>query len=345
MFCKWCGADIPNSATTCTRCGKKVPAMSDCGGFYDLVPGAKRNATAIPSPKPTPAKADPPRTDPAKIEPPKREDAPKGKKSNGRKFHGLSILITCIGFIMVMALLLGLNGKFDENLAALEQNNIDIAAISSELQQIKDSLETTPEEDTTPPTDNVTPEMPRLEEQNAIININVELGETGTSVKTSADLGDFDDAVTDMVTFGTENHSLTGVKIDLTAAQSCIEVTIENSVDFSYRRKGTLDAEFIVDKSVFAQADGDAEYEWKYRTESSAEWEALDEDIFTVSEDGAAVTYTVSELEDLFGEDREVIEFQLTYKRNNDKGGSLTVVISGIAVTKDSLEISSNLYN
>lgn len=343
MFCKWCGADVPNSAAKCARCGREVPAMSDCGGFYDLVPGAKRNATATPSSQPAPAKVDHQRAD--LIENPKRKDAPKGKKSNGRKSHGVSILITCMGFILVIALLLGLIGKVNENLAALEQNNIDIAAISSELQQIKDSLESTAEEDTTLPTDNVTPEMPLLEEQNAIININVELGETGTSVKTTADLGDFDDAVTDMVTFDSDNHSITGVKIDLTAAQSCIEVTIENSVDASYRRKGTLEAEFIVDKSVFAQEDGDAVCVWSYRTESSAEWETLDEDIFTVSEDGTTVTYFVSELEELIGEYAEVVEFQLTYKRNNDKGGSLTVVISGITVTKDSLEISSNLYN
>ena len=37
MICKWCGNSIPASATKCKRCGKEVPAMSNCGGFYDLV--------------------------------------------------------------------------------------------------------------------------------------------------------------------------------------------------------------------------------------------------------------------------------------------------------------------
>ena len=40
MFCKHCGGNISASDTKCKRCGKPVPARSDCGGFYDLVPGA-----------------------------------------------------------------------------------------------------------------------------------------------------------------------------------------------------------------------------------------------------------------------------------------------------------------
>lgn len=42
MFCKWCGATLDISNTKCKRCGKDVPALSDCGGFYDLVPNVKK---------------------------------------------------------------------------------------------------------------------------------------------------------------------------------------------------------------------------------------------------------------------------------------------------------------
>lgn len=42
MFCKWCGATLDFSNTKCKRCGKEVPALSDCGGFYDLVPNVKK---------------------------------------------------------------------------------------------------------------------------------------------------------------------------------------------------------------------------------------------------------------------------------------------------------------
>lgn len=42
MFCKWCGGNLTSYDTKCKRCGKEVPALSDCGGFYDLVPNAKK---------------------------------------------------------------------------------------------------------------------------------------------------------------------------------------------------------------------------------------------------------------------------------------------------------------
>lgn len=42
MFCKWCGSSVRSGARVCSRCGRNVPALSDCGGFYDLVPEAPR---------------------------------------------------------------------------------------------------------------------------------------------------------------------------------------------------------------------------------------------------------------------------------------------------------------
>ena len=48
MFCKWCGGKLTPSDTSCKRCGKEVPALSDCGGFYDLVSNEKKNAEKTP---------------------------------------------------------------------------------------------------------------------------------------------------------------------------------------------------------------------------------------------------------------------------------------------------------
>lgn len=42
MFCKWCGTDIPDGQTICLRCGKEQPPLAECGGFYNLVPKAKK---------------------------------------------------------------------------------------------------------------------------------------------------------------------------------------------------------------------------------------------------------------------------------------------------------------
>lgn len=44
MFCKNCGATIPAADEKCARCGFKAPALSDCGGFYDLAPNAPKAA-------------------------------------------------------------------------------------------------------------------------------------------------------------------------------------------------------------------------------------------------------------------------------------------------------------
>lgn len=36
MFCKWCGNTIQTVDEKCPSCGRITPALSDCGGFYNL---------------------------------------------------------------------------------------------------------------------------------------------------------------------------------------------------------------------------------------------------------------------------------------------------------------------
>lgn len=43
MFCKWCGGNLSSSDIKCRCCGREVPALSDCGGFYDLVSSVKKD--------------------------------------------------------------------------------------------------------------------------------------------------------------------------------------------------------------------------------------------------------------------------------------------------------------
>lgn len=44
MICRWCGGKIKPTDQTCARCGRELPPLSQCGGFYDLVPGARGKA-------------------------------------------------------------------------------------------------------------------------------------------------------------------------------------------------------------------------------------------------------------------------------------------------------------
>lgn len=46
MICKWCGETVKSGDKTCRRCRREVGPLSDCGGFYDLVPQARNMAAA-----------------------------------------------------------------------------------------------------------------------------------------------------------------------------------------------------------------------------------------------------------------------------------------------------------
>ena len=52
MICKWCGETVKAGSRTCRRCKRDIPALSDCGGFYDLV--AAEVPASAPIPQPTP---------------------------------------------------------------------------------------------------------------------------------------------------------------------------------------------------------------------------------------------------------------------------------------------------
>lgn len=70
MICKWCGASVNAADKKCGRCGREIPALSDCGGFYDVAPKAPRPEGA---PKPAAAPVQP--VQPV-VKEPKKNNAP-----------------------------------------------------------------------------------------------------------------------------------------------------------------------------------------------------------------------------------------------------------------------------
>ena len=127
MFCKWCGGNIASSDTKCNRCGKEVPALSDCGGFYDLVPSAKKPSIAQPEPV--------------------REVEPARTKKNSKKlFLGLALL-NVVGFVLVIAILLIIVSKVNQYSTEVNGLRNDLRTISEKM----DSLaETTDERNSSP---------------------------------------------------------------------------------------------------------------------------------------------------------------------------------------------------
>lgn len=51
MICKWCGETIKAGTRTCRRCKRELPALSDCGGFYDLVVKDAPTPVCAPAPQ------------------------------------------------------------------------------------------------------------------------------------------------------------------------------------------------------------------------------------------------------------------------------------------------------
>ncbi len=57
MFCKWCGQTVDPAKGKCAACGKELPPLSECGGFYNIMPEAKLAQVRKPSEEPQPARS------------------------------------------------------------------------------------------------------------------------------------------------------------------------------------------------------------------------------------------------------------------------------------------------
>ena len=148
MFCKWCGADLPNGVTKCKRCQKEVPALSDCGGFYDLVPYAKSGAVmpayASGYEKSTPEQR--PNTEPVIVE---------VQNDNWKKIcFGLGLV--CLTLLITVLILLGMNGKLSDEVERLDDRVDELEWLMEDGEPTETTEATGCEEVTTPAEKNVT---------------------------------------------------------------------------------------------------------------------------------------------------------------------------------------------
>lgn len=116
MICKWCGAAITAGGKKCARCGREIPAMSDCGGFYDLVPNP--GGAAIPVAAPAAPVAPPP---PSPEELARRAAAKKKAEQMALIRLGIFALVALVIVIMLIVIMVRLSG-IDKRLDAVEQD-------------------------------------------------------------------------------------------------------------------------------------------------------------------------------------------------------------------------------
>lgn len=142
MFCKWCGNTLFPTETKCKRCGKEIPALSDCGGFYDLVPTAKppvergkceskpeqdRSAGSV-------CEDAAPVRDREKAESKADRRVPVKKKGKVRPLSvPFAVALICILVLLLQLLLL--NGKISQQAEAMEGLKNDLNTLIAQIQE------------------------------------------------------------------------------------------------------------------------------------------------------------------------------------------------------------------
>lgn len=101
MFCKWCGKLIQTTDECCPECGRQTPAMSDCGGLYDL----KHTVAAVPVTPPTaPTSTKCPLVD--KLEARYEKDRSAAGKHHTAMLAGFAVVLVVLLISLAMSVLL-----------------------------------------------------------------------------------------------------------------------------------------------------------------------------------------------------------------------------------------------
>lgn len=323
MFCKWCGGNLASSDTKCKRCGKEVPALSDCGGFYDLVPNAKkpvevRPGSVVPPEKP----ANPPR----KPEPHKEVTPTRSKKAGKKSQLGLFVL-TVIGFALAIMLLVVILGKVNQYSREVNRLRNDLRTINEKIDAIQvptEPVETEPES----PEPFVILE-PVLAEQNVVFTVIIPGEDSTQKIDTDLNLGDYTDVA--IITHGLD--ALTGAVnsagYSLEKANTAVSLTIDRNIEFLNR---TVSVSYVIDDTIYGLSEAPETFKWQYRLDAESDWVDLPKDVFVQTDITGKTELTVREtaLQELIADNEGQLELRCEICRTNTDDGSLTIVIEGI---------------
>lgn len=278
MFCKWCGGTLTASDKKCKRCGREVPALSDCGGFYDVVPGAATMGNPRPAQpqQPTPARAICPET------PEPVRSAPKPRK----KRTGLTVLLLVVNILLlVIALIL----------------NVRINKLNDQVEMLKEQL--LPENVQTEPEaahpENKEPEAtgPSAEE----ININGKW-EDGEFVIGEDDADEFIQAYNKELSADALNI-LVQVEDDTVSVSFNPDTGIFGAGDGAFVVKWYYDNKEVNENKIVPEGSTEAEIEKRFNVGGLHEKEGLEEDItlccevIRKSQDGGKLKVTIENIQ------------------------------------------------
>ena len=327
MFCKWCGGNIASSDTKCKRCGKEVPALSDCGGFYDLVPSAKKPSNAQPEPVAPPVK---PASPPRKPEPVREVELARAKKNSKKPFLGLALL-NVVGFLLVIAMLLIVLSKVNQYSTEVNGLRNDLRTISEKIDSLAEATEpvtTEPEVTETESTEPTTILDPVLAEQNVIFTAKINSQESAQELEADLDLGAYTDTAVISYSMEEDTNYINSISYSLKEAGTAVVITVECNDEF---RTKNLFVSYVIDDIAYGLSNAPETCKWQYRFDSNAEWEDIPETFTQTSGSGkTGLSIREAALQELISDNEGELELRCEISRSNTKNGSLTLVIEGI---------------
>ncbi len=328
MFCKWCGGNLASSDTKCKRCGKEVPVLSDCGGFYDLVPNANKSGEVHTGPvAPPEGSVNPPR----KTELPREVSSTRSKKAGKKSLLGLSV-ITVVGFAIVVLLLVIILGKVNQYSNEVNGLRNDLQAINEKIDALQ--IATKPVETEPEITDPTVVVDPVLAEQDVVFTVAIPGEDSTQKIEADLNLGDYTD--TAVITYGFDE--MTGIVnsagYSLKEADTTISLTIDYSSEF---RTQSVSVSYVIDDSIYGMSKAPESCKWQYRFDAESDWEDLPEDAFTQTDNARKTHLSIREatLQELIEDSDGQLELRCEIFRANTDNGSLTIVVEGIRFYKE----------
>lgn len=318
MFCKWCGGSLAPADSKCKRCGKEVPALSDCGGFYDLVPDAKQLPKTPPADFHRPPCEMPPGRD---VKPEVRSE--KTNKSVTKKlsvlpFFGAVVVLVIVGIIV--------SGKINQCSAEIKGLRNELNSIALDIDAIEARLQDSEEVGSDEMTESV-PELdePVFSQQDVSFSFKIVEQRDAKEYLTEYDLGKCDDKITVSFVFDDET----------TSAIYSAEQFGQIELGFSCKSDGDPRISAVtykIDESVFGLPKAPETCNWEYRVGSKDSWHPVTEGLFSQAGTSGQSELSISETgwQDLLGDREEALELRCKIYRTNTDGGSATFLIEGI---------------
>jgi len=334
MFCKWCGGSLTPSDSKCKRCGKEVPALSDCGGFYDLVPDTKQ------PPKTPPADGHRP---PCEM-PPSRDVKPEVRsgKTNKRATKKLSVLPFFGAIVVLVIACIIVSGRINQCTDEVKGLRNELTNIASDIDAIEARLEAL-EEIESDEVPNTTPDLdePVISQQDVSFSFKIAEQRNTREYIPDFDLGECDDDVSVSFVFGnTTNETVTAVYAAEKAGEIGLGFTCGSDDD-----PRTVAVTYRINEAVFGVSAAPETCNWEYRVGPNDSWHPITEELFSQTETSGQSELSISEAgwQDLIGDNAEALELRCKIYRTNTDGGSMTFLIEGIRFHQElNAEISTN---